>query len=52
MWAGVQNVSRPIERCHAMSQWVPTIAEVTAITAHHTYHGIADWRDGVIGIVI
>ena len=24
MWAGVQNVSRPIERCQEMSQTTPT----------------------------
>src|ERR1017187_7760009 len=24
MWAGVQNVSRPIDRCHEMSQRSPT----------------------------
>ena len=30
MCAGVQNVSRPIERCQEMSQCTPTIAEVTA----------------------
>ncbi len=41
MCAGVQNVSRPMERCQEISQCVPTIAEVTARTAHHTYHGIA-----------
>ena len=45
MWAGVQNVSRPMERCHDMSQCVPTMAEVTATTAHHTYQGIAERTD-------
>ena len=52
MWAGVQNVSRPIDRCQAMSQWDPTIAEVTAMTADQTYHGMADSREGVIGLAI
>src|SRR5438105_12398368 len=52
MWAGVQNVSRPIDRCQAMSQWDPTIAEVTAMTADQTYHGTADSREGVIGLAI
>src|SRR5438046_3036391 len=52
MWAGVQNVSRPIERCQAMSQCDPTIAEVTAMTADQTYHEMADSREGVIGLAI
>jgi hypothetical protein len=39
MWAGVQKVSRPMERCQEMSQWIPTMAHVTAAAAHHTYHG-------------
>src|SRR5438046_3555381 len=42
MCAGVQNESRPIERCQAMSQCVPTMAEVTASTASQRYHGTAD----------
>src|SRR6185436_7819733 len=42
MWAGVQKESRPMERCQAMSQCVPTIADVTATTAHQTYQGTAD----------
>ena len=45
MWAGVQNVSRPMERCHEMSQCVPTMAEVTARTEHHTYQGIEERTD-------
>src|SRR5258708_4427134 len=43
-----------MDRCQAMSQCVPTIVEVTARTAHQTYHGIADswglvviWRSGL-----
>src|ERR1043166_7477613 len=39
MWAGVQNVSRPIERCHEMSQMTPTFALVAAISAAATYQG-------------
>ena len=39
MCAGVQNVSRPIERCHEMSQCTPIMAHVTAATAHQTYQG-------------
>ena len=49
MCAGVQNVSRPIERCQAISQCVPTIAEVTAATAHQTYQGMGDGRVSRIG---
>src|SRR5258706_15106038 len=41
MWAGVQNVSRPMERCQEISQCAPTMADVTASTEHHTNHGIA-----------
>ena len=48
MCAGVQNVSRPMERCQEISQCVPTMAEVTAMTEHHTYQGIAG-RTGVTG---
>ena len=44
MCGGVQKVSRPIERCHEMSQWPPTIAEVTATTVHQTNHGIEGVR--------
>ena len=40
MCAGVQNVSRPIEMCHEMSQYPPNASEVTAAARHHTYHGI------------
>src|SRR5215831_13364905 len=32
MCGGVQNVSRPIDRCHAMSQCAPRHAEVTPMT--------------------
>src|ERR1017187_6926127 len=39
MWAGVQNVSRPMERCQEMSHWPPIMAEVTPKTAHQTYQG-------------
>src|SRR5579862_5121761 len=37
--AGVQNVSRPMERCQEMSHWPPIMAEVTAKTEHQTYQG-------------
>ena len=43
--AGVQNVSRPIDRCQEISQCVPTMAEVTAMTEHHTYQGIEKRTD-------
>src|SRR5579883_2362484 len=39
MCAGVQNVSRPMERCQEISQWPPIMAEVTARTAHQIYQG-------------
>src|SRR5689334_21134117 len=39
--AGVQKLSRPMERCHEISQCTPVIAQVTAATAHHTYQGTA-----------
>ena len=41
MCAGVQNVSRPIDRCHEISQCTPTMEDVLASTAHHTYQGTA-----------
>src|SRR5712692_6534631 len=50
MCAGVQNVSRPMERCQAMSQCIPTMADVTATTAHQTYHGVVDSFRSVIDI--
>jgi len=34
-----------MERCQEISQCVPTIAEVTAITEHQTYQGIAERLD-------
>src|SRR5437879_10530778 len=45
MWAGVQNVSRPIDRCHEMSHMAPTFTLVAAITAAATYHGTTAGRD-------
>src|SRR2546429_7419417 len=44
MWAGVQNVSRPIERGHEMSQMTPTFALVAAISAAATYQGTTPGR--------
>ena len=38
-----RNVSRPMERCQEMSQCMPTIAQVTAATEHHTYQGAVSW---------
>src|SRR5947209_16854815 len=37
--AGVQNVSRPIERCQEMSQMMPTLALVAATSVAATYQG-------------
>src|SRR5215471_3219720 len=42
MCAGVQKLSRPMERCQEMSQCTPVMAQVTAATAHQTYQGTAD----------
>jgi len=42
MCAGVQKVSRPIERCHDTSHAPPTEADVTASTPPQTYHGTPD----------
>jgi hypothetical protein len=35
-----QKLSRPIDRCHEMSQYPPMYAEVTASAAHQRYQGI------------
>src|SRR5215467_4876240 len=40
-WAGVQNVSRPIPMCQEMSQYRPTVVEVTASTDAQRYQGTA-----------
>ncbi len=37
--AGVQNVSRPIDMCHEMSQYVPARMQVTDASDVHTNHG-------------
>ena len=39
MWAGVQNVSRPIVRCHEMSQITPSTTLVEAKSTAQTYQG-------------
>src|SRR5690349_12109540 len=49
MCAGVQNVSRPIERCQEMSQMTPTFALVAATSAAATYHGTTAARGAVRG---
>src|ERR1700749_924810 len=43
MCGGVQNVSRPMERCHEISHSTPTIAEVTPTIDAHRYHGSLFW---------
>src|SRR5260370_42020082 len=58
--AGVQKVSRPIERCQETSHAPPILAEVTARAPNHTYQGTrglsdetcANWRveSGVLDI--
>jgi hypothetical protein len=40
MWAGVQKVSRPMERCQETSQCAPMVTEVTASAAHQRYQGM------------
>ena len=39
MCAGVQKVSRPMERCQETSHAPPIEAEVTASAPNHTYQG-------------
>src|SRR5215472_11491736 len=39
MWAGVQKVSRPMERCQDTSHCPPMVTDVTARAQHHRYHG-------------
>src|SRR5215469_8303061 len=39
MCAGVQKVSRPMERCQDTSHAPPMEAEVTASAPHHRYQG-------------
>src|SRR5215472_692861 len=40
MWAGVQNVSRPIDMCQEMSQIPPTVPETTPATMNQIVQGI------------
>jgi len=44
MCAGVQKVSRPMVRCHEMSQITPTTALVAANSTAQTCQGIASDR--------
>src|ERR1700733_3110443 len=39
MWAGVQKVSRPMERCQETSHAPPIEAEGTASAPHQAYQG-------------
>src|SRR5438552_15343190 len=50
--AGVQNVSRPIERCQGMSQMMPTFALVAATSVAATYQstGAASGAAGAAGV--
>ena len=50
-WGGVQNESRPIERCHAMSQWVPNAAASDEPSANQSGHiaSVAATRAGLAG---
>src|SRR5215831_2961888 len=40
MWAGVQNVSRPIDMCQDMSQIPPTMPETMPATMNQIVQGI------------
>src|SRR5437763_8673032 len=40
MWAGVQNESRPMERCQAISQCTPITDEVTPRRESQMYQGM------------
>src|SRR6516225_6830301 len=40
MCAGVQNVSRPTDMCHEMSQWPPMTPEEIPATMHQIVQGI------------
>src|SRR5207253_2526189 len=51
MWAGVQNVSRPMERCHEMSQMMPSFALVAATLAGPRCPiVVAQWSAVLIGL--
>src|SRR5438477_7376923 len=59
--AGVQKVSRPIERCQEMSQMMPTFALVAATSVAATYQGrcaasggarVAGAAAAVIGVLV
>src|SRR2546430_1466600 len=59
--AGVQKVSRPIERCQEMSQMMPTFALVAATSVAATYQGrcaasggarVAGAAAAVIGLLV
>ncbi len=43
--AGVQKLSRPIERCQETSHAPPMVAQVTAIAPVQMYQGTADARE-------
>jgi len=40
MWAGVQKVSRPMERCQETSQAPPMLEKVTAAAPVQIYQGM------------
>ena len=41
-WAGVQNESRPMDRCHEMSQRTPTMTLVDANATAHRGQGATE----------
>src|ERR1700761_2614680 len=51
MCAGVQKVSRPMERCHETSQAPPMEEEVTAKAPHQMYQGTLEVFDATRALV-
>jgi len=47
--AGVQKLSRPMERCQETSHAPPMVAEVTANAPAQMYQGMEDFREANIG---
>src|SRR5690349_11395111 len=52
MCAGVQNVSRPMVRCHEMSQITPTIVLVAASNAALRYQGTVVAREAGMAVAV
>src|SRR6185369_3061329 len=52
MWGGDQKVSRPIDRCQAMSQCAPNATVNDAASAHQRYQGIGRARSAAAVVVV